>query len=132
MGETKVAQATSLKVGSYVILEGAPCRVVNIQISKPGKHGHAKVRIVGVGLIDEKKRDVVVPGHENLDVPIVGKRSAQILSIQGDTATVMDSETFETIEMKIPEELKEQVAPGVNILYWEILDQKIMKQIKPS
>ncbi|MGB9748343.1 MAG: translation initiation factor IF-5A [Candidatus Woesearchaeota archaeon] len=132
MGETKVAQATSLKVGSYVILEGAPCKVVNIQISKPGKHGHAKVRIVGVGLIDEKKRDVVVPGHENLDVPIVGKRSAQILSVQGDTATVMDSETFETIEMKIPEELKGQVAPGVNILYWEILDQKIMKQIKPS
>jgi translation initiation factor 5A len=132
MGETKVTQATSLKVGNYVILEGVPCKVVSIQISKPGKHGHAKVRIVGVGLIDEKKRDVVVPGHENLDVPIVGKRSAQILSVQGDTATVMDSETFETIEMKIPEELKEQVAPGVNILYWEILDQKIMKQIKPS
>ncbi|MEM2121122.1 MAG: translation initiation factor IF-5A [Candidatus Woesearchaeota archaeon] len=132
MGETKVVQATSLKIGSYVILEGAPCKVVNIQISKPGKHGHAKVRIVGVGLIDEKKRDVVVPGHENLEVPIVGKKSAQILSIQGDTATVMDSETFETFDMKIPEELKEQVAPGVNVLYWEIMDQKIMKQIKPS
>ncbi len=130
MGDIKIVQATSLKVGSYVIIDGAACRIVNIQVSRPGKHGHAKVRIEGIGLVDEKRRAIVVPGHENLEVPIIGKKSAQVLSVQGDTATVMDSETYETFDIKIPEELKNQVVAGVNVLYWEILNDRIIKQVK--
>ena len=53
---TKPASVGSLKVGSYVVLDGAACRVKNIDVSRPGKHGHAKVRLEGVGLVDEKKR----------------------------------------------------------------------------
>ncbi len=80
--------------------------------------------------MDSKKRVTVMPGHDNVEVPIVEKKSAQVLSVQEDTANVMDSETYETFDLKIPEELKGQVAEGLNVLYWVILDDKIMKQIK--
>jgi translation initiation factor 5A len=101
-----------------------------MQVSRPGKHGHAKVRLTAVGLVDEKKRIVVMPGHDNVDVPIVEKKSAQVLSIQDDTANVMDAENYETFDLKIPEELKGQVAEGANVLYWVILNDKVMKQVK--
>lgn len=127
--DKKVAEVNSLKVGSYVIIDGAACRVSSIQVSRPGKHGHAKFRIVAMGLVDGKKRDLVMP-HGNVDVPLVDKRAAQILSIHGDTANVMDSETYETFDLKIPEELKDKVAAGSQVVYWKILDDKIMKQIK--
>ena len=71
-----------------------------------------------------------MPGHDNIEVPIVEKKNAQVLSIQGDTANVMDSETYETFDLKIPDELKGEVTEGVTVLYWIILEDKVMKQIK--
>ena len=112
------------------MIEGVACRVVDTQTSKPGKHGHAKIRISAMGIIDEKKRIVVMPGHDNVDVPIIEKKTAQVLSIQNDVANVMDSETYETFDLKIPEELKEQVVEGCSVLYWQILNDKVINQIK--
>ena len=119
-----------MQKGSYIVLEGAACRVVDTQVSRPGKHGHAKVRLTAVGIVDDKKRVVVMPGHDNVEVPIIEKKTAQVLSMQGDTANVMDSETYETFDLKVPEELKGQVVEGISVLYWIVLTDKVMKQIK--
>ena len=127
---TKMESVSSLQKGSYIVLDGAACKVVDMQVSRPGKHGHAKVRLTGIGLVDEKKRIAVMPGHDNVEVPIVEKKTAQVLSIQDDVANVMDSETYETFDLKIPEELKGQVVEGLNVMYWVILNDKVMKQVK--
>jgi len=127
---TKAAGVNTLQKGSYIVLEGVACRVTDTQTSRPGKHGHAKIRLTAMGLVDDKKRVAVMPGHENVDVPIVEKKNAQVLSIHGNTANVMDSETYETFDMEIPEELRGQVAEGSNVLYWVILNEKVMKQVK--
>jgi translation initiation factor 5A len=129
---TKVASVSSLKKGSYVVIEGAACVVQDTQTSRPGKHGHAKTRVVAVGMIDSKKRDVVMPGHDNIDVPIIDKLDAQVLSVSGDTANLMDMQNFTTFDLKIPDDLKDKIKPGVNILYWDILGDKMMKQLKAS
>ncbi len=128
---TKVVGANTIKEGSYMMMDGAACKVLSVQVSRPGKHGHAKFRIEGVGIIDGKKREEVMPGHD-VEVPIIEKKSAQVLSINGDMANVMDEETFETFDLKIAEELKGQVVEGSHILYWQVLNDKLMKQIKPS
>ena len=129
---TKPAHASSLKKGSYCVIEGAACQVVDVQISRPGKHGHAKVRLAGVGLIDNKKRVVVMPGHDSIDVPMIDKRNAQVLSVHEDMANIMDSETYETFDLPIPEELAGQVTAGVSVVYWTILNDKVLKQIKTA
>jgi len=131
-GETKRVSLSSLKKGSYIILDGAACRISDLSTSRPGKHGHAKTRVTAVGLLDGKKREVVMPGHDQVDVPMIDKRIAQILSVTGDMANIMDSETYETFDLKIPKELKDQVKEGVNVLYWVILSEKVMKEVKPG
>ena len=127
---TKPVSIGSLQKGNYVVVDGAACRVTGTQTSRPGKHGHAKVRLEAVGLIDEKKRVIVAPGHDNIPAPLVEKKNAQVLSISGDMANVMDSETYETFDLKIPEELKESVVDGCSVVYWIILEDKVMKQLK--
>lgn len=129
VGEIRVADASEMREGSLMLIEGVPCRVVSVDKSKPGKHGAAKYRIVAIGMIDGKKRDIVMP-NQAIDVPIIGKKDAQVLSISGNKANVMDSETYETFDLEIPEELKGKVKEGLSIIYWEILDAKIMKQVK--
>ncbi len=128
--ESKQMEITQVKKGTNVIIDDAPCKVVDIQISKPGKHGHAKVRISAIGLIDEKKRVIVKPGHDKINVPMVDKRNAQVLSVTGNKANVMDVETFETFDMDIPEELVGTITEGISVLYWELAGQKVMKQVK--
>ncbi|MBR9683345.1 translation initiation factor IF-5A [Candidatus Woesearchaeota archaeon] len=128
--DTKLVSIGSLKKGDTLLIEGAPCRVTTIQISRPGKHGHAKVNLMGVGVIDGKKRNIVMPGHDKIEVPIIEKKTAQVLSISGSTANVMDMETYETFDMDIPEELKDQVIDGCQVMYWVLADQKVMRQVK--
>jgi translation initiation factor 5A len=130
MAGTKPVSIGTLQKGNYIVIEGVACKVVDTQTSRPGKHGHAKVRLTGVGLIDDKKRVVVSPGHDNVDTPIVEKRNAQVLSVAGDSANVMDADTYETFDLKIPEELKADVVEGCTVVYWEILSDKVMKQVK--
>lgn len=128
-GEKKVIDVSSIKEGSLIIFDNAACKVVSVDISKPGKHGHAKYRIVAVGILDGKKRDVVMP-HTDVEAPIIGKKEAQVLTITGNKANIMDSQSFETFDLEIPEELRGKVKEGSTIIYWEILDDKVMKQLK--
>ncbi len=129
---TKSVGANSLKEGSYLVMDGAPCKIQNIQISRPGKHGHAKMRIEGAGIVDGRKRVIVLPAHDNVEVPIIDKKNAQVLSVKGDLANVMDLETYETFDLQIPEEMKDSCVAGTVVLYWHVMDYKAMKQVKGS
>ena len=128
----KSVGANTLKHGSYVVMDGAACKVSTIQVSRPGKHGHAKMRIEGVGIIDGKKRVIVLPGHDHVEAPLIEKKTAQVLSVQDRVANVMDAETYETFDLKVPEELAADCQSGVNVLYWQVLEDKIMKQVKSA
>lgn len=128
--EVKLVSVGSLKKGDTLLIEGAPCKVTSLQVSRPGKHGHAKVNLMAVGVIDGKKRNVVMPGHDKVEVPIIGKKTAQVLSISNNKANVMDMDTYETFDMEIPEELRGEVVEGCQVLYWVLAGQKVMKQVK--
>jgi len=130
MTEIRQATAVSLKQGSYVMFDNVPCIVRSIQTSRPGKHGHAKCRIEAIGMITNQKIVKVLPGHDKVDVPIIEKKTAQVLSISGNNANVMDLETYETFDLNIPDKLKENLQEGSQVLYWIVLNDKVMKQIK--
>ncbi len=130
MYEKKTVSVGSLKKGDTIIIDDAPCKITDTATSRPGKHGHAKVNLTAVGLLDGKKRNVVMPGHDKVEAPIVEKKSAQILSVSGNKANVMDVESYETFEMDIPEELQGQVHEGSEVLYWLLMGVKVMKQVK--
>jgi len=125
----KLINAHDVKEGTTILVDGSPCAVKGNDISKTGKHGASKCRIEAVGILDGKKRIVAVPGGERFEVPLIEKRRAQILSVSGDKASVMDSESFETFDITIDEEAKEQAAEGKQAEYWIIDDIKILKRV---
>ncbi len=130
MDERKLISVGTLKKGDTIIIDDAPCKITDMSTSRPGKHGHAKVNLFAVGILDGKKRQLVMPGHDKVEAPIIIKKSAQVLSITGNMANVMDLETYETFDLEIPEELKGEVKEGVEVLYWGITGVKVMKQVK--
>lgn len=126
----KSIHATSAKSGTTILWDGVACTVKSNDISKTGKHGHAKCRMEVVGIFDGKKRIVVIPGHEKLDVPLVEKKKAQVLSVSEDKVSVMDLESFETIELEFAVDLKGKIEPEQQVEYWDIEgERKIMRTV---
>jgi len=125
MAETKSA-VKNLKEGKFCILDGEPCRVLDVTISASGKHGAAKVRIEVVGMFDNRRRSVVKPADTEIEVPIIDKRNGQVVAIMGDSAQVMDLENYETFDAIIPEELKGKISQGGEVQYWIIMGKKMI------
>ena len=120
----ELAEVRTLRVNRYMIIDEEPCKILSISTSKPGKHGEAKARIEAMGVFDGQKRSIVHPVKHKVSVPIIDKRSAQIVAIMGDHVQLMDMETYETFEMIIPEEYKGQLEPGKELQYLEALGKK--------
>jgi len=124
----KLVGATEAKVGSAILVDGVPCIVRTNDISKTGKHGHAKCKIEAIGILDDKKRVFIKGGHDRLDVPLINKKKAQVLSVMEDKASIMDLESYETIEVPIMNELKGQINAEDQVEYWDIEGTKIIKR----
>ena len=125
----KIINATEARVGTNIIVDGMPCVIKSIDVSKTGKHGHSKCRIEAVGIITGNKKVFVVPGHERLEVPLVEKKKAQVMSKEDGKVTLMDLESFETLEVPCPDkDVFESLEENGNCEYWDIEGEKIVKR----
>jgi translation initiation factor 5A len=123
----------SLKVGSYIIIDNEPCRIVSYDHSKPGKHGSAKARVAAIGVFDGSKHSLVSPVSANVEVPLINKRSGQVISISGNTLQIMDLETFEVFETSsVEEEVRDKIIQGGEVEYWQVLDRVKIVRAKGS
>ncbi|MCL4324011.1 MAG: translation initiation factor IF-5A [Candidatus Thermoplasmatota archaeon] len=121
------AEVRELKEGRYVMVDNEPCKILSIQTSKPGKHGEAKARIDVVGIFDGAKRSVVYPVKHKVQVPIINKRTAQVLSLGEGEVQLMDMETYETFTMPIQESHREKVRPGQEIPYISTMGKRMIQ-----
>jgi len=113
-----------LKVNRYLLIDEEPCRILSIQMSKPGKHGEAKARLEVVGLFDEQKRSIVHPVTHKVRVPMIDKKKAQVLSRHGNVAQLMDLASYETFDLPVPEEFAGALNPGDEVLYMETMGRR--------
>jgi len=111
------AEMRTLKPNRYILIDGEPCKILSVNISKPGKHGEAKARLEAVGIFDNQKRSIVHPVTHKVKVPLIDKRRAQVLAVLGSEVQLMDLETYETFTVTISAELGGKLSPGGEIQY---------------
>ena len=120
------AEVRELKEGRYLLIDEEPCRILSIQTSKPGKHGEAKARIDAVGIFDGSKRSVVFPVKHKVQVPMIGKRTGQILSLTDTEIQLMDLENYETFTLPMQAELKGSLQPGGEVQYLDAMGKRMI------
>ncbi len=142
--EIIVKKVSELKPGNYIYndADGEVYKIVNIETSKAGKHGSAKARIEAISIISGKKIVLVKPTSDPIKVPQIKKIRGQVIALEkrkvptpeGEKeeviAQVMDMETYETIEAKVPDELKDKVQEGSNVMVWDVGVPIIMQVFK--
>ncbi len=122
-------QMGDLKVGKYVIADEHPCRVVSIDKSKPGKHGAAKMNVVCISLLDESKHTLLKPSDGDVEIPIVKRSRAQIVSAGQGSAQLMDLESYETFEVSVPEDMQADVEAGKEIQYLDVMGRRLLGRV---
>jgi translation initiation factor 5A len=129
---SKPMDVGELKVGSYIIIDDAPCKIVSYSKSKPGKHGAAKARIVAISVFDDNKKTIVKPVSAQVDVPIIDKKTGQVIALLPSAVQLMDLETYEMNEAPYPDdqELKDKLASGVEVEFWQILGRTRITRTK--
>lgn len=113
-----------IKEGRYIVIDDEPCKVVGLATSKPGKHGAAKARIDAVGIFDGVKRSIVSPVSAKTYVPVVERKSGQVISIAGDMAQLMDMKDYSNFEITIPDDKKGILEVGKEIMYIESMGKR--------
>ncbi|MFX1374917.1 MAG: translation initiation factor IF-5A [Promethearchaeota archaeon] len=129
-----------LKSGQYIMVDEEPCIIKSTERSKSGKHGHAKVRVVCVGLFDNNKRSLTIPSGHMVDIPEIIKGNAQINFIEDALINIMDLESYESFDVDWPKDeelskkLKElQASPDkittAQVDYWQLAGKTLINRV---
>jgi len=129
-----------LKTGQYIMVEEEPCQIKSTERSKSGKHGHAKVRVVCIGMFDNNKRSLTIPSGHMVEVPEIIKGNAQINFIEDTSINIMDLESYESLDVLWPKDeelvskLKElRINPtklsSAQVEYWQIAGKTLINRV---
>ena len=132
---SKPTSVGSLKKGQSIVINGEPYKIVSLEKSKPGKHGSAKARITAIHVFNNTKKSIVSPVNAKIDVPLIEKRTAQVVYMEDDSVQLMDLESYESFFALKPTEKKilDKLSANVEVEYWNVLGKtKIVRVKGPS
>ncbi|CAK9291669.1 unnamed protein product [Gordionus sp. m RMFG-2023] len=113
--ETFPMQCSALRKNGLVVLKGRPCKIVEMSTSKTGKHGHAKVHLVGIDIFSGKKYEDICPSTHNMDVPNVLRQELQLVNIDDEGyMELMDDKGNTRQDLKLEGDLKKDIMDKFN------------------
>lgn len=120
--EKKFVRTGQLKPGMYVLIDGNICTVKGIEKSKPGKHGASKARVTGIGLFDDQKRQLLKPATDDSEVPIVERKTGQVVADMGENIQIIDTVSYQTYDVKKPKDVS-ALKSGDEVEYVKVDEQ---------
>ena len=97
-------QCSALKKNGFVVMGGRPSKIMEMSTSKTGKHGGAKIRLVGIDIFNGKKYEEICPSTHNMDVPNVRRLEFQLIDITEDGfVSLLDNSGNTKDDLKLPE-----------------------------
>lgn len=96
-------QCSALRKNGFCVMKGRPCKIVDMSTSKTGKHGHAKVSLVGIDIFTGKKYEEMSPSTHNMDVPNVSRQEYTVLDIDDGFLSLMMPDGTTKDDVRLPD-----------------------------
>eukprot|EP00914_Ancora_sagittata_P020287 GHVO01040211.1.p1 GENE.GHVO01040211.1~~GHVO01040211.1.p1 ORF type:complete len:165 (+),score=33.54 GHVO01040211.1:2-496(+) len=138
-------QCSALRKGGYVCIKQKACKIVEMSTSKTGKHGHAKVHLIGIEIFTGKKYEDVCPSTHNMMVPNVIRKEYEVVDIDSDGFFTLMDETGDTRDdLKLTDlasvsrvdeviAMKEKAEKENNVILvtaWSAMQEENIKEVK--
>ncbi len=126
----KMTEVGKLREGSFIIIDGEPCRINHFLTSPPGKHGPGNAKIAATRLFNSQKHHIIQPTNVKIEVPIIERRIAEVLAIVANNAQLMDITTYEIFELPISVNLRGDMHEGDMVEYIQALGRRKIELVK--
>ncbi len=90
------------------------------------------MRVTAIGIFDGEKKTLLKPSDADVEVPNIKKKKAQVVSVSGNMAQLMDSETYEVFDIKITEEFEGKLNAGGEVELIEAMGRKALSRVLTS
>ena len=78
-------EAGQVKKGGHILMKGdKPCKVIDIKVSKTGKHGHGKCRFTAIDIFDGSKHEDIIPSTHTAHIPFVTRKEYNVIGIDDE------------------------------------------------
>ena len=113
---TEALKAGKIRKGDHIVIQGKPCKVVDISTSKTGKHGHAKATIVGIDIFTGKKYETICPTSHSVETPVIKREEWQVTDMDDEGfLNLMNEACEEKVDCKVEDEaMKEGIRESLN------------------
>lgn len=143
--ETFPMQCSALRKNGFVVLKGKACKIVEMSTSKTGKHGHAKVHLVGIDIFTGKKCEDICPSTHNMQVPNVIRKEFEVVDMTDDGFfSLMNDEGEMRDDLKITENCSHSTVASIRELIgsvdpaservlatvWKAMGEEVVKELK--
>lgn len=93
-----------VKVGVSIVFKKLhPCKVIQVNVSAPGKHGHAKKACVGIDYLTGKKHEEILTHHSHITPVTVSRTTYMAVDVDADGfLTLIDDDANERQDLKLP------------------------------
>lgn len=129
-GDVELGTLKELRNGRLVIIDGEPCKVVNLELSKSGKHGSSKARLEAISLFSGSKKTILKPADSTVEIPILKRETAQVVALMGDKMQLMDLQSYETFEADVPAEFKDKIVQGCELDVQNVMGKRLITRVK--
>lgn len=117
---TRIGKVGDIKVGRYVIIEGAPCEVVSVK-KEISSIGIEKNSVLGIGILDGRERSFAAPLDSECEFLVVEIKDAQILAADRDFVHLSDIRTGKRFQIKIPKGIDAELKADTQVEYIEVM-----------
>ena len=101
--ETIPMEAGQIRKGGLIMIKGFPCKVLDVSVSKTGKHGHAKCNFIASNIFNNKKLEDMIPSSHGTTVPVVVRTEYTLVDINDEDFMVLMTDGGDTREdLKLP------------------------------
>ncbi len=110
-----MAEAKDVRIGEYIIFNREPYKVKRKEIVTAGTHMHSKLKFIMQGLFSTGEKTSVFGHHDKVDIAELEMRSGQVISVSGGKCQIMDSRSYEVVDVDVNPEIS--VQEGSNMMF---------------
>ena len=116
-----IVSINTLKKNDYMLFQNRPCKIVEYKSIKTGKHGHAKINLIGIDIFNGKKYQDTLPSDHNVIVPEIKRTEFSVINCDVDNyLSLMDLNGNIREDLKCPNEVESDF----------LISEKIKKLVK--
>lgn len=132
------AQASSVRKGGFLLINGFPCKVVHMSTAKTGKHGGAKIHFTAVDIFTDKKMELLSMSTANVEIPNVQRTEFSLIDVNDDFLSLMDADGNTRQDIRTPESMKKdlkakfEAGTSLFIIVMQAMGQEVAQEYRET